>query len=375
VLSLTIVALQIASQQFSPRLLRTFLRDQRTQLAFGVLLATCAYLTAVLQALPADDADVPRAAVTAALLLALASLATLVLFIHHITRSIRVEAVMLGVERETVAAIRHIYPRPCDPAAEREELAPPPGAAVLLADRSGYLQAVDLPELVEAVVEAGALLRLNPKVGSHVARGELLAWVWPLRQDTPPADPERLEARVRDALQLGFDRAMRQEVSFGIGQLVDIAIRAISPAINDPRTAVEATHHLSVVICELGPRHLHWLVGRDEGGHPRVVVERHTFADYVALVADQLRRYGAAEPLVTTSLLEVLGDCAGTVDASRRGILERHVDLIVQAAEQATVQAADLEAVLGTANETRRRIALLSGLTAPVPAARGSERP
>lgn len=376
VFSLTIVALQIASQQFSPRLLRTFLRNRGTQAALGVFLATCAYLTAVLQALPTDAGDVPRVAVTLAMLLSLCSLGTLVYFIHHITRSIRVEAIMLGVERETIAAIRAVYPDAAAPEPTPEQRVPPPGAAVLLADRSGYLQAVDLPVLVDAARDAGALVRLNPRVGSHVARGELLAWVWADRPGGTVEDLGRLEIALGDGLQLGFDRTMRQDVAFGLGQLVDIAIRAISPAINDPRTAVEATHHLAVLVCELGPRHLHWLIGADGDGTIRAVVERHTFEDYLALALDQIRRYGAGEPLVTTSLLELLGDCAGAVDAGRRDALLRHVDLIVEAAERATVQAGDLAPVLATAAETRRRIDRLCGDPAIVPPPRhGQERP
>lgn len=374
VFSLTIVALQIASQQFSPRLLRTFLRNRGTQVTLSVFLGTCAFLTAVLQALPSDGAAVPRLAVTLALVLSLGSLGTLVYFIHHITRSIRVEAIMLGVERETVDAIRAIYPGTADVPAVHPD--PPPGAAVLLADRSGYLQAVDLPELVEATRAAGAVVRLNPKIGSHVARGELLAWIWPDRPGALVVDPQRLEERVSEGLQLGFDRAMRQDVTFGIGQLVDIAIRAISPAINDPRTAVEATHHLAVLVCELGPRRLHWLVGTD-GDRTRVIVERHSFEDYLALALDQIRRYGAAEPLVTTSLLELLGDCSAAVDVGRRDVLFGHVDLVVEAAERATVQPADLAPVLATAAETRRRIDRLCvapGSPLPTPSD-GDERP
>jgi len=371
VFSLTIVALQIASQQFSPRLLRTFLRSRSTQGALGVFLATCAYITAVLQALPVDQAEVPRTAVSGAMLLALVSLATLVYFIHHITRSIRVEAIMLGVERETVEAIRRVYPGQLTGGDGPSPPAPPADAAVLLADRSGYLQAVDVPELVEAATEAGAVVRLNPRVGSHVARGELLGWVWPAA-----AVDQRLEGRVGDGLQLGFDRSMQQDVAFGIGQLVDIAIRAISPAINDPRTAVEATHHLSVLVCELGPRRLDPLIGRDDQGRVRVIVERHGFAHYLDLALEQIRRYGASEPLITTSLLELLGNCAAAVDVCRREDLDRHVERIVEAARGATVQRVDLEAVLVTAEETRARIDRLCALAPAVPVARhGDERP
>lgn len=348
VLSITVVALQIASQQFSPRLLRRFLLDTGTQVAISFLLGTYGYLLATLQGLEPGGGEVPRPGVTIGLGLALLSLGMLVYFIHDITAGIRVEAIMLGIERETVAEIRRIYPDPDDgrdaPAPE-----PPLDAAPVFALRSGYLQAVDVDALVRAAVEHDTVVHLRPKVGTHVARGALLAWTAPHAIDADDVDA---------ALQLGFERTMTQDVAFGLGQLVDMAAKALSPAVNDPRTAVEATHHLAVLLCELGGRRLDALVGRDRAGQVRAAVGRPGFDDYLALACDQIRRYGAREPVVTTSLLEMLGDCAGSMHPGRAAALLRHVGLIEQAAGEAALPE-EVEEVRLAAAEARRSIARL----------------
>lgn len=345
VLSITVVALQIASQQFSPRLLRRFLLDTGTQVAISFLLGTYGYLLATLQGLEPGGAEVPRPGITIGLGLALLSLGMLVYFIHDITAGIRVEAIMLGIERETVAEIRRIYPDPDDagPVATPE---PPAGAAAVFAPRSGYLQAVDLDALVRAAVEQDTVIHLRPAVGTHVARGALLGWAAPHPIDADAADA---------ALRLGFERTMTQDVAFGFGQLVDMAAKALSPAVNDPRTAVEATHHLAVLLCELGGRRLDWLIGRDPDGRVRAVVRRPGFDDYLGLACDQIRRYGAREPVVTTSLLEMLGDSAGAVHPGRAAALLRHVDLIEQAAGDAALPD-EVEEVRLAAAEARRHI-------------------
>jgi uncharacterized membrane protein len=369
ILSITVVALQMTSQQFSPRVLRRFLRDPGTKVPISVLVGTFGYLVAVLQSLPPGAEPAPRVAVTGGLLLALASLFALVYFIHDITRGIRVEAIMRDIERETAEAIRHVYPDEVSGAPRPAFPEAPPGAEPLFARGSGYLQAVDVDELRDAAVEANAVVRLRPKVGSHVAKGSLLGWAWPL--DGAIADHERLSRHAHQALQLGFERTLRQDAVFGLGQLVDMAIKALSPAVNDPRTATEAVHHLSVLLCELGRRDLHGLVGCDAQGVPRALVERPSFDQYLALACDQIRRYGAKEPVVVGALLEMLGSCAGCVHVGRRAALLREVDLIEEAAVQQTAQASDVDRVRADAAEARARIDLLCrpgvGATASVP--------
>lgn len=356
VLSITVVALQIASQQFSPRLLRRFLKDRGTQVAISILMGTYGYLLAVLQTLPFGSGPAPDLAVSLGLLLALVSLFTLVYFIHDITRGIRVEVIMQGVEREAAAAIRRVFPSGLTELGPQDALDPPPDAHPLLATGSGYLQAVDLDALVAAAEGAGAVVRLRPRIDDHVAAGSFLGWVWPLAPGGQVEPFPQLAQGVADGLQLGFERSLQQDATFGLGQLVDMAVKALSPAVNDPRTAVEAVHHLEVLLCELGRRQVHWLIGRDAQGRARAIVERHAFPDYLALACDQIRRFGAAEPVVDIALLDMLANCSACVDSGRRELLLTQVDLVEEAAEQQMAQKADLVGVRRAAREARERI-------------------
>jgi len=369
VFSSTVVALQIASQQFSPRLLRTFLRDRGTQGVLSALLGTTAYDTAVLAGLPGTGGGPDsRLAVTVAIGLALSAIGVLVYFIAHITRSIRVEAIMLGVERETEAAIARIYPRTVSPAPPAELPDPPPRAAPLLSAASGYVRSVDLDALLAIAERFGVVLALHQKVGSHCARGELLAWVWPVDEGLAvPADLAGLASGVAGAVDLGLDRAMVQDATFGVGQLVDMAIKALSPAVNDPRTAVEAVHHLSPLLAELGSRDTSPLVAFDDRARLRVAVDRPDFADYLALACDQIRRYGSREPTLSQELLGMLGDASGSIHPSRRDDLLRQVDLVEADAVREVAQPDDLSAVRRAAQVARGRIHRLCGGGEPAP--------
>jgi uncharacterized membrane protein len=151
---------------------------------------------------------------------------------------------------------------------------------------------------------------------------------------------------VDEAVQVGFERTMVQDVGFGIRRLVDIANKALSPAVNDPYTGVQAVHHLSVLLCSLARLRLgDWIV-RDDQGELRVAVPRPKFPDYLRLGTAQIRRFGAAEPAVTRALIVLLRD-VGTSSATedRRHACVRHIRLVLDDARRATAQPADVEAV------------------------------
>jgi uncharacterized membrane protein len=253
VFTLTVVALQIASTQFSPRLLRNFMRDRGNQVVLSIFVSTFAYATAGLHTVGARAGGqaefVPRLAVSGSLFLALLSLAALVYFIHHIARSIQIDTIMAGVERETLAVIDDTYPdRFQDAGAEERAPDPPVQAVAVAARRSGYLQAVDLDGLLAVALEHGLVLRLAAAVGDHVIAGTPLAWAWPAAADGRRPQPEGLVDPLDRVVQIGMERTMLQDVAFGIRQLADIANKALSPAVNDPYTGVQSLQHLSVVV-------------------------------------------------------------------------------------------------------------------------------
>jgi uncharacterized membrane protein len=351
VFALTIVALQIASGQYSPRLLRNFMRDRGTQVVLSVFVGAFAYSTAGLHTVgiqrAGGEAFVPRLAVSGSLLLGLASVGVLIYFIHHLARSIQIDAIMSTVERETREVIEDVYPDQPGYLEPEERCPDPPAWAVVLpAGRSGYLQAVQPEFLVRAAADQDVVVRLARQVGDHVVEGTPLAWAWRRVRDQSPVEPQLLQAALEDAVAIGFERTMVQDVPFGLRRLVDIGNKALSPAINDPYTGIQALHHLSVLLCMLAGRRLGDRRYHDEQGTLRVAVPLPQFADYLRLGTAQIRRSGAKEPAVTRSLIQLFKDVGSrALSDDRRRACARHIWLVLEDAERETAQPADVEAV------------------------------
>jgi uncharacterized membrane protein len=357
VFALTIVALQIASGQYSPRLLRNFMRDRGTQVVLSVFVGAFAYSTAGLYTVgvqrAGEQAFVPRLAVSGSLALALASVGVLIYFIHHLAHSIQIDTIMSQIQRETREVVDDVYPHPSG-GLEREERCPDPpaDATVLAAVTSGYIQAIQPAPLVDAAARHDLVVRLTRRVGDHVVAGTPIAWAWPRSSDQAPPQPALLEEAVADAVQVGFERTMVQDVLFGLRRLVDTANRALSPAINDPYTAIQAVHHLTVLLCSLARRRLGDRLCRDREGTLRVAVPLPDFAEYLRRSTAQIRRFGAAEPAVTRSLIQLLRDVgSSTMSEDRRVACAHHLWLVLEDAKRETAQPADLQAVVedGTA--------------------------
>lgn len=347
VLGLTLVALQLASTQFSPRLLRDFLRDRTNQVVLGIFVATFTYSTAGLYTVGASAAErvdgYPRLAVTVALVLLFVSLLTLVFFVHHLSHSIQIDEVMRGVEHRTLQVIARDLPRP---GVTTESRPVPPGWVVdVAAYRSGYVQVIHPEALVEAAKASGAIASVTRMIGEHVIAGAPLIEVW-REPPGPPPDLDRLTAAARDAIRIGFERTSEQDVAFGIRQLADIAVKALSPAINDPYTAIQAIDHLSVLLASLAGRPLGNQFLRDGTGAVRVVVPGRDLEYFLDLACGQVRRYGQAAPRVMLALLRIL-QSTGQFCADDRGrrLVAAQVELVLDDAERAIAQPADLVAV------------------------------
>ncbi|HEY6596619.1 MAG TPA: DUF2254 domain-containing protein [Asanoa sp.] len=343
-LGLAVVALQLSSTQFSPRLLRNFLRDRPNQVVLGVFVGTFAYSAGGLFTVGISGGqrvdEFPRFAVSVAIALLFLSLALLVFFADHLVHSIQVDAIMRVVERNTLPLVRAAEFSSEEPTPE-----PPAWAARVPSSVSGYLQRVDVSRLAAEAAQHGFAVRLRPRIGEHVVAGTTFAWVWrPTAGDTPP-DVARLG---RQALyrytRLGFERTLEQDPSFGLRQLVDMACKALSPAVNDPYTAVQAIERLSVLYAELATRPVGDCVVRDPRGAVVAVVAGRRFAEHLALGCGLIRRYGAREPTVAYALLRMLTTCAELAGdrPGRRAAIDREARLIVDAAERDTVEPADL---------------------------------
>jgi uncharacterized membrane protein len=356
-LGLTVVALQLSSTQFSPRLLRNFLRDRPNQIVLSVFVATFVYSAAGLYTVGVSGGnrttEFPRLAVSGAIVLLFVSLGLLVFFADHLAHSIQIEGIMSVVERNALAVIRGGLleggPMPM-PVPER--------AVAVPARRSGYVQVVHVERLLAYADRRQILVRLRPRVGEHVVAGTTLAWVWPVQPERSVPDTAALHPVLEDAVRVGRERTFEQDAAFGIRQLVDIACKAMSPAINDPYTAVQAIDRLSVLFCALAVQRLGTHVTQGSTG-ARVIVPGRHFADYLATMAGLIRRYGAGEPTVAAALLRLLANCAvvGDPDPDRLAAIEEQARLVVEDAERRVAQSADLARVYEEAQAVRTAVA------------------
>ena len=327
--SLTIVTLQLASSQYSPRLLQTFVRDRVVQVCLGTLLATFVYSLAVLRSVrSADESDestfVPRLSVTVAFVFALASVAALVTFLAHQTRQLRVETMLRDVHAESTATIERLTAQLDGDQPDGPLPGVPAHARPLCARASGFLVQTAEGPLLEMLSRGGAVLRLDRRPGESVVAGTPLAWVW---TDDPTAEPpvDELEAALQRHVALSFERSPAADPSYGLRKLVDVAARALSPGINDPTTAVHALSHVSALMGQLGVRETwHRRVAGDDGVR-RLLLPSWDHAALLDLSVTQVRSYGRQDTTVVERLFSLLAEVGWRARTDRqRQEVRRH---------------------------------------------------
>lgn len=347
--SITVAALTLASTQMGPRLLRNFTRDPGNQYALGALVATFAYALVALRAVHEveEGAFVPQLAVTFGLLLAFACVGVLIWFIDHVASSINVDHVVAMVHRDLAEAMSSLPP--AQDRAPEEPAAPPEGepASLCAPERGGFLRVLDDDALADWAAEHGARLQLRVRPGDFVFPGSRIGAVWPAAMATAA------EPALARAMTLGDSRSVEQDVEFAVRQLVEIGLRALSPGVNDPFTAVAVLDRLGAALCLVAGRALPAVRCRRDGA---VRLERPT-TDYAGLadaMFHMLRQAGAGVPAVMIRLLEVLAEAAAVErDPARHAVLRRHAALARAAALGATQDPAARETV-----EQRHRAAL-----------------
>ena len=279
--SITIVALQLASSQFGPRLLRSFMRDRGNQVSLGTFIATFAYCLLVLRTVNGTEGQqfVPHISVTVGLLLALTSLGVLIYFIHHAAASIQAENVIATVSRDLDQAIARLYPEclgeePPGRTPKEIERDLPAGfdreSRPVAATWSDYLQAVDVDRLLGVAREHDLVLCVSHRPGKFLVVGGDLARAWPGER----IDDDVAEA-IRGAFYLGPFRTLTQDIEFAIDQLVEIAVRALSPGVNDPFTAINCVDRLGAALVILAAREIPSAYRYDDG-RLRVIVNAST---------------------------------------------------------------------------------------------------
>ncbi len=365
-LGLTVVALQLSSTQFSPRLLRNFLRDRPNQIVLSLFVATFTYSAAGLFTVGVSSGtrveEFPRLAVSGAMGLMFVSLAAVVFFADHLAHSIQIDAITGRVEREGVAMLSRDWPGQVETTSRRPDWAVP-----VTSSHSGYIQIVHPEQIVPLAGRRGVTIRLRRRVGEHVVAGTTLAWIWRPNATDPAPNPEDFRHVVESAVRIGFERTLEQDVGFSIRQLVDVACKALSPGINDPYTAVQSVDHLSVIFSKLGPRPLGDVVLRDGDGV--VIVPGRRFEELLATACGLIRRYGSKEPTVLLALFRLLGNCTEFIggNGDRVAAIHEQAALILAAGERDIAQSEDLVALRGGFEAVERHLPAPPGTTPAAP--------
>lgn len=335
VYSVLIVAMSLASVQFSPRILAGFMRDRTSQRTLGLFIGTFTYCLLVLRSTHSvPEPFVPTVSVFGALVLALSCLGSLLFFVHHMAKAMQANHIVDRIASETEAVIDSVLPAPsgarAGDAAGAEEApgAPESPAVTVRAGVSGYVQLLAVAELSEVARAHGVTLHVLRGMGQFVPeQGALVVADGPLDRAA--------EAACRAAFDLGPVRTMQDDLELGIRQIVDIALKAISPAVNDPSTAVTCIDHLSRLLGRIARRGEPQVVRRDEAtGKALVVLPPVGFARTLDLALNQIRQYGKGDVAVVLRMVRALADVADmTADPNHLAAIRRHVRMLRTAAE------------------------------------------
>lgn len=310
--SITIVVLQLASSQFSPRMLRTFFGDRLTQATVGSYVGIFAFSILVLRSV--DGSFVPRLGVSGASVLAIAAVALLIVFIHHVSQLIQVSYLTGNIAARTLKRLDVLFPS--DTGAPREEADSPPAEKPGLVRPSGpgYVRLIEVETLSDALGDEVARAEVLVRPGDFVSGEEGLAAIWPARYADEYAD------RIRKAFLIARERDLEQDVAFGLRQLVDTAVKAMSPGINDPTTAFTCVGYVRSILVTLSARPMPPVVRHCPGRSLTLVVRRREFEEYLEFLVE-IARYSAGDPRVTGAVLAALRSICET--ASRAGAIPR----------------------------------------------------
>jgi uncharacterized membrane protein len=310
VFAILLMTLTLASMQFSPRIIVSFSRDRVTQWTLGIFLGTFSYCIAALPAarsLPHPFA--PVATVLGAMVLTLACVGVLLFFIHHISQAISVNHIVDRIAAETEAMIDEIMPKPrrLDHLNDAEPLRPNPSEVAVSNDRSGYIRYVDTRRIVALAKYYHVSIRVLRRVGHFVPAGIPLMMVSKGKRLSPEGTAELLAA-----FDFGPTRTLQQDVEFGVLQIVDVALKAISPAVNDPTTAINCVDQLSRILIRFASREPPEDLLCDPPGIVRASLGWIHFEHLLEAAFEQIRMYSKNDVAVSLRLLRALGDIASS---------------------------------------------------------------
>ena len=337
VFSITIAALSLAAGQMGPRLLRNFTRDRGNQFTLGAFLGTFSFALMVLRTVRTESEGdfVPHLSLSVSILLAFVCVGVLVFFVGHMAGRINVDVVINLVSEDVREAMGRLL---LDEAGAE---APPTrhwrDARAVTDGRRGYLQHLDDAGLADWAAERRTCIRLLVRPGDYVFPGAPIALL------LTPA--EGVEEAIRDATAIGTQRTSSEDLEFSIRSLVEVAVRALSPGINDPHTAMSALDRLGSALCEVAPKHLPTGVVVREG-RPALVFPGYDYDGLTDAMFHEIRQNAAGSAAVLIRMLEVLASVLSCErDPARRETLQRHADLVLADAEREVSNEADLREV------------------------------
>ena len=342
VFSITLVALSLTSSQYTSRVVRNFMRDGVNQWVLGIFVGIFAYCLVVLRTIGGEEAFVPTLAVFGGLLLAFVGIAALIHFIHHIATSIQASSIVAAAAQETLSAVERLFPNGLeeneDEGAENDlarSLARQPWSAVP-ASKTGYIESFDKDALLDVARDLGTILRMEHSVGEFVVEGIPLVSL----RDPNGLDAETT-ARLNAAFSISRQRTVEQDVAFGIRQIVDIAMKALSPGINDTTTAVMCVDYLTAILTQLAVRRLRIPHGMEQG-ELRVIARGPSFETLLCEAFEQIRRDAERNVTILLQLLGALQTIADlTTSPSRRWMLRQEVEEIAEVADRTIVSPHD----------------------------------
>jgi len=352
VFSITIVALTLASQQFGPRLLRNFLRDRGNQVVLGTFLSTFIYCLLVLRTVRGSDDEefVPHLAVTVGVVLAMLSLGVLIFFIHHVATSIQASRIIANVAADLEGAINRLFPETvgknfatADPGTALPDAsgAVEGGSREVRSTTTGYVQSIDVEGLKGVARDREVVVWLRARPGAFVRKGQALLTVWPV-----PTHGVSDDTPFQEVVIIGSDRTGTQDVTFFIDQLVELAVRSLSPGINDPGTARLCIDRLEQALCHLAGRRIPTAARLDDDGRGRVFACPVTFANIVESAFYEIARYGRSVVSVTCRLLEAVGSIGSCVQREEdRQVLRRQAAAIAGETRESPFSEGDRERI------------------------------
>lgn len=328
--SMTMLTLQLASSQFGPRMLRNFMRDRGNQIVLGTFLSTFVYCLLVLASVRGSGSSVfvPVIAVSFGMILAVASLATLIYFIHHIATSIRIETILAKLSVEACETVERVFPEhghAAAPIPERPmaEVLPPvfdDDSRSVVASVGGYIQSIDLDRLLHVASENDIVVRVVGRIGIFVPVSGSLVVAFPYGHVTDAVADD-----LSNAFSLGQERTPDHDIEFSLRRIVEIAQRALSPGVNDPTTALYCLDRLGQVLGIVAGRHFPSGQILDQDMKLRVVFDPATFAELACSTFSAIARYGFGDADLVARLLDVMERCSRAAPTSdREAIMNLH---------------------------------------------------